>query len=119
MSVEKTLGHLPGVRSVQVNLVHGIILVDADSRQITEQQIAHKVEDLGYTVVATEAQQYATDEAIFTTIRRRGFLAVALAIVDTLFDSLNLFGLRVRVRTIASAVVALVVLELCPRNSAK
>ncbi|MDQ3137287.1 MAG: heavy-metal-associated domain-containing protein, partial [Gemmatimonadota bacterium] len=26
MSVEKALGRLPGVHSVQVNLVHGIIL---------------------------------------------------------------------------------------------
>ncbi len=110
MSVEKALGRLPGVRSVQVNLVHGIILVDADPSQITEQQVAQKVEKLGYTVVGTEAQQYATDEAIFTTVRRRGFLAVALAIADTLFDPLNLFGIPDRVRTIVSAVVALVVL---------
>jgi P-type Cu+ transporter len=58
MSVEKALGRLPGVHSVQVNLVHGIILVDADPKQVTEDLIAHKVEGLGYTVVATEAQQY-------------------------------------------------------------
>lgn len=30
MSVEKALGKVPGVNNVQVNLVHGIILVDAD-----------------------------------------------------------------------------------------
>ncbi|MGH7561726.1 MAG: heavy-metal-associated domain-containing protein, partial [Gemmatimonadales bacterium] len=30
LSVENAVGRLPGVRSVQVNLVHGIILVEAD-----------------------------------------------------------------------------------------
>lgn len=110
MSVEKALVRLPGVNTVQVNLVHGIILVDADPKQISEEQVAHKVEDLGYTVVGTEAQQYATDEAIFTTIKRRGFLAMALAVADTLFDPLNLFGVPDRVRTIVSGVVAAVIL---------
>lgn len=110
MSVEKALRRLAGVNTVQVNLVHGIILVDADPKQITEEQIAHKVEELGYTVVGTEAQQYMTDEAIFTTIKRRGFLAMALAVADTLFDPLNLFGAPDRVRTTVSGVVAAVIL---------
>ena len=110
MSVEKALGRMPGVKTVQVNLVHGIILVDADRKQVTEQQVAHKVEELGYTVVATEAQQYETDEALFTTIKRRGTLGVALAIADTLFDPLNLFALPDRTRAVVSGVVALVVL---------
>ncbi len=43
MSVEKALGRLPGVRNVQVNLVHGIILVDADRGKISEPEIAQKV----------------------------------------------------------------------------
>lgn len=66
MSVEKALKRLPGVKSVQVNLVHGIILVDADRNKVSEAEVAQKVEDLGYTVVATEAQQYKTDEALST-----------------------------------------------------
>lgn len=93
MSVEKALGRVPGVNNVQVNLVHGIILVDADRNRVSEQDVARKVEDLGYTVVATEAQQYKTDEALFATIKRRGILGVALALTDTLFDPLNVFGL--------------------------
>lgn len=36
------------------------------------------MEELGYTVAATEAQQFKTDEAIFATIRRRGYLAMGL-----------------------------------------
>ena len=110
MSVEKALGRVPGVNNVQVNLVHGIILVDADRNRVSEQDIARKVEDLGYTVVATEAQQYKTDEALFATIKRRGILGVALALADTLFDPLNVFGLADRTRAIVSGVVAAVVL---------
>jgi Cu+-exporting ATPase len=110
MSVEKALARVPGVNSVQVNLVHGIILVDADRAQVTEQQIAQKVEDLGYTVVATEGQQVATDEALFATIRRRGGLAMGLAIADLLFDPMNVSGLSGRMRAVVSAVVALIVL---------
>jgi len=110
MSVEKALARVPGVNTVQVNLVHGIILVDADRALVTEQQVAQKVEDLGYTVVATEAQQVATDEALFTTIRRRGGLAMGFAIADLVFDPMNLSGLPERTRAVVSAVVALVVL---------
>lgn len=110
MSVEKALGRVPGVNNVQVNLVHGIILVDADRSRVSEQDVARKIEELGYTVVATEAQQYKTDETLFATIKRRGILGVALALADTLFDPLNVFGLPDRVRTIVSGVVAAVVL---------
>lgn len=110
MSVEKALGRMPGVNNVQVNLVHGIILVNADTDRITEPQIARKVEDLGYTVVATEAQQYQTDEALFATIRRRGLLAMGLAVADLVVDPLNVAGLPDRVRAVVSGATALVVL---------
>jgi len=110
MSVEKALGRLPGINTVQVNLVHGIILVDADRKRVSETDVARKVEELGYTVVATEAQQYKTDEVLFDTIKRRGILGVALALADTLFDPLNAFGLPDRVRAAVSGVVAAVVL---------
>lgn len=110
MSVEKALGRLPGVGSVQVNLVHGIILVDADRDQVSEADVARKVEELGYTVVATEAQQYTTDEAIFATIKRRGYLAMALAAFNLLFDPLDVLGVAHRIRAVLSGLVAVVVL---------
>ncbi len=110
MSVEKALGRVPGVNHVQVNLVHGIILVDADRERVSEEQIARKVEQLGYTVVATEAQQYQTDDALFGIIRRRGIFGVAIAVADTLFDPLNIVGLPDRTRTLVSGVIAAVVL---------
>jgi len=110
MSVEKSLGRMPGIRSVQVNLVHGIILVDADRAQVSEEQVAQQVEALGYTVVATEAQQIETDDAIFATIRRRGTLAMGLAVADLVFDPLNLFALPERTRAIVSGLLAVVVL---------
>lgn len=110
MSVEKALKRLDGVENVQVNLVHGIILVEGDPTRVGQEQVAKKVEELGYTVVATEAQQISTDEAIFSTIKRRGFLAMGLAAADLLFDPLNLFGVPERVRVLVSGVVAAVVL---------
>ncbi len=110
MSVETSLGRVPGIRSVQVNLVHGIILVDADRAQVSEEQVAQQVEALGYTVVATEAQQIETDDAIFATIRRRGTLAMGLAVADLVFDPLDLFALPERTRAIVSGLLAVVVL---------
>ncbi|CAN5806540.1 heavy metal translocating P-type ATPase [soil metagenome] len=110
MSVEKALGRLPGVRSVQVNLVHGIVLVEADPAEASDHAVARKVEDLGYTVVATEAQQFKTDELIFATIKRRGFLAMGLAVVDLLLDPFNLLALPAPARAVLSGLVASVVL---------
>jgi heavy metal translocating P-type ATPase len=110
MSVEKGLGRLPGVRNVQVNLVHGIVLVEADLNRTSERDIAEKVEALGYTVVATEAQQFKTDEALFALIRRRGFLAMTLAIADLLVDPLDLVGFAPGSRALISGLVAAVVL---------
>jgi heavy metal translocating P-type ATPase len=110
MSVEKALGRRPGVTNVQVNLVHGIVLVEADPDRVSEQEVARQIEALGYTVVATEAQQFRTDEALFATIKRRGFLAIGLAVADLLFDPLDLFGLAPEFRAITSGVLALVVL---------
>ena len=110
MSVEKALRRLPGVNNVQVNLVHGIILVDADPAKITESEVAKKVEELGYTVTATEAQQYATDEAVFATIRTRGLIAMSLVALDTALDPLNLFGLAAPTRALISGAVAIIIL---------
>jgi cation transport ATPase len=98
------------VKNVQVNLVHGIILVELDPARVTPDEVAKKVEALGYTVIATEAQQVSTDEAIFSMIRRRGFLAMGHALADLLFDPLNLFGVAERLRVLVSGVVAAVVL---------
>ncbi len=96
MSVEKALGRMDGVQNVQVNLVHGMILVDRDPAKVSSERLESAVENLGYTVVATEAQQYETDQAIFNTIKRRGFLAMGLAIVNLMlhpFVTSNLLGL--------------------------
>ena len=115
MSVEKALGRMPGVNSVQINLVHGLILVDRDPRRITTEELERAVEGLGYTFVATEAQQYQTDEALFQTIKWRGFVALGLVVLDLLVDPLNLLGrlgveLHPLARPLFSLVVALLVL---------
>src|SRR6266568_3002055 len=93
MSIERALKRYPAIKSVLVNLVHGIVLVEADTQQMSRAELAEAVEKLGYTVSATEVQQYATDEAIFTLIKQRGFIGMTLALLDLLIDPLNLFRL--------------------------
>ncbi len=106
MSVEKALKRYPGVTSVMVNLVHGIVLVEADTRQISRADLAAAVEKLGYNVSATEVQQYATDEALFKLIKQRGIIGMVLALIDLVVDPLNLFGLPAQHRVWFSLGVA-------------
>ncbi len=110
MSVEKALKRYPGVKSVLVNLVHGIVLVEADTAQTSRRDLAEAVEKLGYNVSSTEVQQYETDEAIFGLIKRRGMIGMALAVLDLIVDPLNLFGLPAYPRALFSLAVAAFVL---------
>lgn len=110
MTLESALKKYPGVKNVMVNLVHGIVLVEADTAQSTREELAVAIERMGYTVSATEVQQYATDEALFQLIRQRGRIGMALALLDLAVDPLNLFGLPAQVRVWFSFAVAAVVL---------
>jgi len=110
MSIEKALKRYPGVKSVLVNLVHGIVLVEADTTRISRPELAVAVEKLGYSVSATEVQQYATDEALFKLIRQRGAIGIVLALIDLLVDPVNLFGLPPTPRAWFSLAVAAFVL---------
>ncbi len=110
MSVEKALKRYPGVKSVMVNLVHGVILVEADTSQTSREALAVAVEKLGYNVSSTEVQQYATDEAIHKLIKQRGIIGMVLAVVDLLVDPINVFGLPAHWRAWFSLAVALFVL---------
>ena len=110
MTIEKALKRYPGVRSVLVNLVHGIVLVEADTAKIGRPDLAAAVEKLGYSVSATEVQQHATDEALFGVIKRRAIAGMILAVVDLLVDPLNVLALPSRWRGLLSLVVAAVVL---------
>ncbi len=110
MSVEKALKRHQGVKSVMVNLVHGIVLVEADTKQISRDELAGAVESLGYDVSATEAQQYTTDEGLFKLIKTRGRIGMALAILDLAVDPLNLFALPAQVRGWFSFAVAAFIL---------
>ena len=64
MSVEKALKRYEGVKSVIVNLVHGILLVEADTKLISHEALARVAETLGYNVASSEVQQFATDDAL-------------------------------------------------------
>lgn len=110
MSIEKALKRNPAIQSVLVNLVHGVVLVEADTSKISRDELAVAVEKLGYSVSATEVQQYATDEALFTLIKQRGTIGMVLAMVDLIVDPLNLFGLPSPVRAWFSFAVAAFVL---------
>ena len=110
MSVEKALKRYPGVKSVMVNLVHGLVVVDADTTQTSRVDLAAAVEKLGYNVSATEVQQYATDEALFRLIKQRGTIGMVLAVIDLLVDPLNLLGLGARPRALFSLAVSAFIL---------
>jgi len=110
MSVEKALKRYPSVKSVMVNLVHGIVLVEADTSKMSRPEHAGAVEKLGYSVSSTEVQQYATDEALFSLIKQRGMIGMALSVLDLIVDPLNLFGLPAYPRALFSLAVAAFVL---------
>jgi heavy metal translocating P-type ATPase len=110
MTLENALKRYPGVDSVMVNLVHGIVLVEADRAQISRQELTDAVEKLGYSVSETEVQQYETDEALFTLIRQRGWMGMGLSLIDLLVDPLNLFHLPAQPRALFSLAIATVVL---------
>lgn len=110
MSVEKALKRYPAINSVMVNLVHGIVLVEADTAKMNREQLAEAVEKLGYAVSSTEVQQYKTDEELFSLIKQRGTIGMAAAVIDLLVDPLNVFNLPQQYRSYFSLVVAAFVL---------
>ncbi|GAA0564336.1 copper/silver-translocating P-type ATPase [Chitinophaga japonensis] len=93
-----------------VNLVHGIVLVEADTAKMSREELANAVEKLGYSVSSSEIQQYKTDEAIFNLIKQRGTIGMVAAVIDLLVDPLNLFNLPQQYRAWFSLVVATFVL---------
>ncbi|MCR4300349.1 MAG: heavy metal translocating P-type ATPase [Sulfuricaulis sp.] len=110
MSVEKALKRYPAVKSVMVNLVHGIVLVEADTSKMSRAELADAVEKLGYSVSTTEVQQYANDEALFGLIKQRGMIGMGLSVLDLIVDPLNLFDLPAYPRALFSLAVASFVL---------
>lgn len=110
MSVERALKRRAGVKSVMVNLVHGIVLAEVDTKQISREELTAAVQSLGYDVSATEAQQYSADEGLFELIKTRGRIGMGLALADLAVDPLNLFGLPAQVRGWFSFAVAAFIL---------
>lgn len=110
MSVEKALKRYPAVKSVLVNLVHGIVLVEADTARMSHEELAQAVEKLGYSVSATEVQQYKTDEDVFQLVKQRGTIGMILSVIVLLVDPLNIFGLPAIYTAWFSFAVATVVL---------
>lgn len=110
MSVETALKRYEAIKSVMVNLVHGIVLVEADTSKMSKDAIAEAVEKLGYTVSATEVQQYETDESLFKLIRQRGAIGMAVSLLDLLLDPVNLLELHQQYRAWFSLAVATFVL---------
>lgn len=110
MSVEKALKRNPAIKSVMVNLVHGIVLVEADTAKMSREQLAVAVEKLGYSVSSTEVQQYKTDEDVFHLIKQRGTIGMVASVIDLLVDPLNLFCLLQQYRAWFSLAVAAFVL---------
>ena len=110
MSVETALKRYEAIKNVTVNLVHGIVLVEADTAKMPKEALAGAVEKLGYSVSATEVQQYQTDESLFQLIKQRGAIGMVVSIVDLLVDPVNLLGLPQQYRSWFSLAVATFIL---------
>lgn len=110
MSVETALKRYPGINSVMVNLVHGIVLVEADTARISRKSLTQAIEKLGYSVSATEVQQYKADEDLFQLIKQRGTIGMVLSVIDLLVDPINIFALPAQYRAWFSFAVAAFVL---------
>ena len=110
MSVENALKKHAGVKSVLVNLVHGVVLVEADTSVISKEKISQEIEGMGYPVSATESQQLAKNQAFHKMVRWRGWLGMGLSALILLIDTLNILDLQETVRRTISLVIALFVL---------
>lgn len=106
MSVETALKRYPFIKSVMVNLVHGIVLVEAETSKMNRDAIAHAIERLGYNVSSSEVQQYNTDDALFRLIRQRGIIGMCLAVADLLVDPVNILDLNAGLRSWISLAIA-------------
>jgi Cu+-exporting ATPase len=100
----------PAIKSVMVNLMHGIVLVEADTTKMNREQLAEAVEKLGYSVSSTEVQQYKTDEDVLSLIKQRGTIGMMASVIDLLVDPINIFGLLGQYRAWFSLIVAIFVL---------
>ncbi|GAC1425567.1 MAG: hypothetical protein NVSMB67_27430 [Flavisolibacter sp.] len=98
MSVETALKRYPAIKHVMVNLVHGIVLVEADMDKMNKEEIAAAVEKLGYSVSNSEVQQYETDEVLFKLIKSRGIIGMVVSIIDLFVDPINLFNIAQQYR---------------------
>jgi P-type Cu+ transporter len=110
MSVESALKKITGVNSVMVNLVHGVVLVEADTALVSQEALAAEVNGLGYPVSTTEEQQHQKNMAFYKMVRWRGSLGMVLSAIDILVDPINIFSLPQNVRTIFSFILAAFVL---------
>ncbi len=110
MTIEKALKRDPGIRSVLLNLVHGLVLVEADPARTDRDRIAREIEALGYSILDSAVKQFETDAALHRMIGRRGALALGLAVLDLLLDPLNLVGLPAWWRALGSGLLAAFVL---------
>lgn len=106
MSVETALKRYPSIKSVMVNLVHGIVLVEAETSTMNRDEIAHAIEKLGYNVSSSETQQFTTDDALFRLIKKRGIIGMCLAVIDLFIDPLNVFNLDAALRGWFSLAIA-------------
>ena len=72
--VEKAVGQVPGVRSVNVNLMAGSMLVDFDESRTSTDAIVHAVEDAGYSAQPAGATPAAA--AVGTVLRLKPVLTI-------------------------------------------
>ncbi|MCC6906226.1 MAG: heavy-metal-associated domain-containing protein [Anaerolineae bacterium] len=53
MAVEAALEDLPGVKSAKANYVRAVAEVEYDAGQVSQQQMAEALQEIGYTLVVS------------------------------------------------------------------
>lgn len=94
-SVEKALGRLPGIGSVQVSIAHEEVLVTYDPERVTPGRIRQTLEALGFEPRAPdEAGLLAAQERELDRARRKAIQAgILLVLAAGLMAAAHLYGL--------------------------
>ena len=108
-SIHKGLTRLEGVEEAQVSIAHEETLVRYDPEKVTESDIRHTLEDLGYTARdPDQAEIFAEEEQELAAARRKAVLSGGLlAAASALMGAMLLIGENI---VLAAAMGALALL---------
>ena len=82
-TIEKALGHLPGVRKVAVSLTHEQALVEYDRHRVSAQELLTTLKDIGYTIWdPRKVRPYEEEEAELVREGKRLLAAIGVSLLS-------------------------------------